>query len=70
MSEIIMCQILYLLTLLAILAYVYFSNIYTAKERQQLYDRIQAKDFTEYKQMAEPIKVKIKEEKENVYVEL
>jgi len=58
------------LTYLATLAFLYLYNKDIANERQQLYDRIQARDFVEYKQMAEPIEVKVKEQKENVYVEL
>ena len=58
------------LTYLALLVFLYLHNQSTAKERQQLYDRIQARDFVEYKQMAEPIEVKVKEQRENVYVEL
>ena len=58
------------LTYLATLVFLYLHNQSTSKERQQLYDRIQARDFVEYKQMAEPTVTKPKEEKENVYVEL
>lgn len=58
------------LTYLATFVFLYFNNKDIAKERQQLYDRIQARDFVEYKQMAEPTVTKPKEEKENVYVEL
>ena len=65
-----MSEILLALEAIAFLVFLYYYNKSIEKERQQLYDRIQAKDFTEYKQMAEPIEVKIKEEKENVYVEL
>ena len=50
--------------------FLYLYNKDIAKERKQLYDRIQARDFIEYKQMAEPIVTKPREEKENVYVEL
>lgn len=50
--------------------FLYLYNKDIAKERKQLYDRIQARDFIEYKQMSEPIEVKVKEQKENVYVEL
>jgi hypothetical protein len=52
------------------LVFLYLHNQSTAKERQQLYDRIQARDFVEYKQMAEPTVTKPREEKENDYVEL
>jgi len=58
------------LTYLATLTFLYLNNQSTARERQQLYDRIQARDFVEYKQMSEPVITKSKEEKENVYVEL
>lgn len=65
-----MSEILLTLALLAVLAFVYLFNKDIAKERQQLYDRIQARDLVEYKQMTEPIEVKPKEEKENDYIEL
>ena len=65
-----MSEILLALEAIAFLVFLYYYDKSIAKEREQLYDRIQAKDFTEYKQMAEPTEVKIKEEKENVYVEL
>jgi len=58
------------LTYLATLVFLYYHDKSIAKERAQLYDRIQARDFIEYKQMSEPLEVKIKEQKENVYVEL
>jgi len=58
------------LTYLATLTFLYLYNKDVAKERAQLYDRVQARDFVEYKQMAEPIEVKVKEQRENVYVEL
>lgn len=58
------------LTYLATLTFLYLYNKDIAKERAQLYDRIQARDFVEYKQMSEPIEVKVKEQKENVYVDL
>ena len=58
------------LTYLATLTFLYIYNKDIAKERAQLYDRIHSRDFVEYKQMAEPIEPKIKEAKENVYVEL
>lgn len=58
------------LTYLGTFVFLYFYNKDIAKERAQLYDRIQARDFIEYKQMSEPTEVKIKEQKENVYVEL
>ena len=65
-----MSEILLALEAIAFLVFLYFYDKSIAKEREQLYDRIQAKDFTEYKQMAEPIVTKTREEKENVYVEL
>ena len=65
-----MSEILLTLEAIAFLVFLYYYDKSIAKEREQLYDRIQAKDFTEYKQMAEPTEVKIKEEKENLYVEL
>ena len=58
------------LTYLATLTFLYLYNKDVAKERAQLYDRVQARDFVEYKQMSEPIEAKVKEAKENVYVEL
>ena len=58
------------LTYLATLVFLYLYNKDIAKERAQLYDRIQARDLVEYKQLVEPTVTKPKEEKENVYVEL
>jgi len=58
------------LTYLATLVFLYYHDKSIAKERAQLYDRIQARDLVEYKQITEPTVTKPKEEKENVYVEL
>jgi len=58
------------LTYLATLVFLYLYNKDIAKERAQLYDRIQARDLVEYKQLVEPTVTKPKEKKENVYVEL
>ena len=65
-----MSEILQTLAIISMLVFLYYHDKSTAKEREQLYDRIQARDFVEYKQMAEPTVTKPKEEKENVYVEL
>lgn len=65
-----MSEILLTLALIAVLAFIYFHNKDIAKERKELYDRIHAKDFVEFKQMTEVIEPKIKEEKESDYVEL
>jgi hypothetical protein len=65
-----MSEILLTLALISVLAFLYVYNKDIAKERQQLYDRIHAKDFIEFKQITEPIETKPKEEKENAYVEL
>jgi hypothetical protein len=65
-----MSEILLTLALLSVLAFLYFYNKDIAKERQQLYDRLQAKDFVEYKSMTEPIEPKPKEEKRSDLVEL
>ena len=65
-----MSEILIALDAIAFLVFLYYYNKSITKERQQLYDRIQARDFIEYKEMSEPTEVKVKEQKENVYVEL
>lgn len=43
------------LTYLATLVFLYIREKDTAKERKQLYDRIQAKDYIEFKTTTEPI---------------
>lgn len=60
------------LVYLATLTYLYLREKDIAKEREQLYDRIQAKDFTEYKDSIEIIEPKPKAEREQStsYVEL
>ena len=65
-----MSEILQTLAIISMLVFLYYHDKSIAKEREQLYDRIQARDFAEYKQMVEPTVTKPKEEKENVYVEL
>ena len=65
-----MSEILLTLALISVLLFLYAYNKDVAMERQQLYDRVHARDFVEYKQMVEPIETKPKEEKENAYVEL
>ena len=65
-----MSEILLALEAMAFLVFLYYYNKSIEKERQQLYDRIHARDFVEYKQMTEPIATKPKEEKEAGYIEL
>lgn len=65
-----MSEIIQAIMILATLVFIYFHDKNVAKERQQLYDRIQAKDFIEYKNTVEPIETKPREEKEITYVEL
>lgn len=65
-----MTEIIQSVLIIALLVFLYFKDKEIAKERAQLYDRIQARDFIEYKQVTEPIITKPREEKENVYVEL
>lgn len=61
-------SLLYLSTLI----FLYLREKDTAKEREQLYDRIQSKDLTEYKNAIEIIEPKSREEKDqnSAYVEL
>jgi|GEM_PF-6535745 len=65
-----MTTVLLCLTYLATLTFLYYHNKSTAIERRELYDRIHAKDFVEFKQMTEVVEPKPKEEKENNYIDL
>lgn len=71
-----MITVLICLTYLATLAFLYLREKDTAKEREQLYDRIQAKDYIEFKTTTEPIeprdntKQREREEYANRYVEI
>ena len=65
-----MSEILLALEAIAFLVFLYYYDKSIAKEREQLYDRIQAKDFTEYKNATEVTEPRTKEERVDTYVEL
>lgn len=55
---------LFIIQTICCLGFVFLYNRDLAKERKELYDRLIAKDFKEYKLLNDPPEAKKKEEKE------
>jgi len=63
-------QIGYIIVIVCLLAYIGYKEHIIYKERQKLMDRIQARDYVEFKQHEEPVVQKEENKEEGRYIEL